>query len=87
VVVLALYLYAAALVTYLAANVAASPFFDPAAVVLLQQASYLTVATWVLLVLISLVLRRRFSDSACFIHVPIQLYALNSAFFRTCWVP
>jgi hypothetical protein len=82
--VLALYLYAAALVTYLAANVAASPFFDPAAVVLLQQASYLTVATWVLLVLIS---RRRFSDSACFIHVPIQLYALNSAFFRTCWVP
>ena len=80
VIVLALYLYAAGLMTYLVATLDRSPFFDPAGVAVLQQACYLAVAGWALLALIALIARRRPSNSAWFIHTPIQLYALSSAF-------
>ena len=81
VVVLLLYLYPAGLATYLTTSGDLPRYFDPAGVTLLQQASYLTVALWALLALASLLGRRRLSNSAWFVHLPIQYFAFNSAFF------
>lgn len=81
VIVFVLYLYAAGLISYLEAHVDQSVFIDRAGLVLLQRVSYGTVAAWALLGLVALVGRRRASDSAWFVHAPIQLYALNSGFF------
>ena len=81
VVVFLLYLHAAGLVTYLATQGDLPPYFDPAGVALLQQVSYVTVSLWALLALASLIGHRRFSDSVFFVHLPVQCYAFNSAFF------
>lgn len=81
VVVFLLYLYAAGLVTYLTTYSHLPPYFDPAGVVLLRNAAYGTLAIWFLIGLASLIGHRRLSNSAWFVHLPIQCYALSSSFF------
>ena len=80
-VVFLLYLYAALLVAYLAYSANRPSFIAPGGLSLLETVSQVTVAAWAVLVLTSFVLRRRAAESDWFVHLPIQLYALNSAFF------
>ena len=81
VIVFALYLYAAVLATYLSMTTNLPAFFDPAGVKFLSQGAYSAVGFWALLALVSLVGQRRRSDSAWFLHLPVQLWALSGAFF------
>ena len=81
VAVFVLYFYLAGLVAYLAATIDELPFFNPHVIALLDDVSYWTVGGWILLVVASLTVGRKYPDSAFFAHAPVQLYAVNSAFY------